>query len=113
MDQLPGKEPADRIEIKGGKLAPADDFDLNRYANNQRTQFLNYAFLYNTAWDYAADTRGYTIGASVALVHPTWRLIMGSYQVPTTSQRQRSRRRDLPCPGRQRRAGPSPRAWVR
>jgi hypothetical protein len=85
MDQLPGKEPADRIEIKGGKLSPSDDFDLNRYANNQRTQFLNDAFLYNLAWDYAADTRGYTIGASIALVHPSWRLILGSYQMPTTA----------------------------
>ena len=37
MDQLAGKEPADRIEIKGGKLSPSDDFDLNRYANNQPT----------------------------------------------------------------------------
>ena len=84
MDRLPGREPVDRIEIKGGKLSPTDDFDQNRYANNGRTQFLNYAFLFNTAWDYASDTRGYTIGASVAFVHPTWRLIMGSYQVPTT-----------------------------
>ena len=84
MDQLPGREPVDRIEIKGGKLAPTDDFDQNRYANNGRTQFLNYAFLFNTAWDYASDTRGYTIGASVAFVHPTWRLIFGSYQMPTT-----------------------------
>jgi carbohydrate-selective porin OprB len=85
MDQLPGAEPADRIEIKGGKLSPADDFDLNGYANNQRSQFLNYAFLYNPAWDYASDTRGYSIGASIAIVHPSWRLIFGSYQVPTTS----------------------------
>jgi len=84
IDQLPGPEPADRIEIKAGKLAPPDDFDLNRYANNARTQFLNCAFIVNTAWDYASDTRGYTIGVSIALVHPTWRLIFGTYQVPTT-----------------------------
>ena len=83
MDQLPGKEPADRIEIKGGKLTPTDDFDQNRYANNQRTQFLNYAFLYNPAWDYASDTRGYTIGASGAIVHSSWRLVFGSYQINT------------------------------
>jgi high affinity Mn2+ porin len=82
-DQLPGKEPADRIEIKGGKLTPTDDFDQNRYANNERTQFLNFAFLYNTAWDYVADTRGYTIGASGAIVHPSWRLALGSYQINT------------------------------
>ena len=46
VDQLPGRESADRIEIKGGILAPSDDFDQNRYANNMRTQFLNYDFLY-------------------------------------------------------------------
>jgi hypothetical protein len=84
MDQIPGAQAADRIEIKAGKLAPTDDFDQNRYANNGRTQFMNYDFLFNTAWDYASDTRGYSIGASVAIVHPTWRLILGSYQMPTT-----------------------------
>ena len=39
--------------------------------NNGRTQSLNHAFLFNTAWDYASDTRGYTIGVSIAVVHPT------------------------------------------
>jgi carbohydrate-selective porin OprB len=85
MDQLPSSEPTSRIEIKLGKLAPTDDMDLNRYANNQRTQFLNYAFLFNTAWDYASDTRGYSRGFSVSLVKPDWRLTFGSYQVPKTS----------------------------
>jgi len=84
MDQIPGRQYADRIEIKAGKLAPTDDFDQNRYANNGRTQFMNYDFLFNTAWDYASDTRGYSVGASAALVHPAWRLLFGSYQVPVT-----------------------------
>jgi high affinity Mn2+ porin len=74
MGQLPGAEPASRIEIKVGKMAPTDNMDLNRYANNQRTQFLNYTFLYNPAWDYASDTRGYSYGISIALVKPSWRL---------------------------------------
>ena len=78
MDQIPGRQAADSIEIKAGKLAPTDDFDQNRYANNGRTQFMNYDFLFNTAWDYASDTRGYSIGFSAALVHPTWRLILAA-----------------------------------
>jgi len=85
MDQLPSREPTSRIEIKAGKMAPTDNMDLNRYANNQRTQFLNYAFLFNTAWDYASDTRGYSYGISVAIVQPSWRLAWGSYMTPTTS----------------------------
>jgi hypothetical protein len=85
MGQLPSPEPTSRIEIKLGKLATTDDIDLNRYANNQRTQFLNFAFLYNTAWDYASDTRGYTRGVSISLVKPSWKLTFGSYQEPKTA----------------------------
>ncbi len=58
IDQLPGDQPVSRVEMKVGKLTPTDDFDLNRYANNNRTQFFNYDFLYNTAWDYACGHQG-------------------------------------------------------
>ncbi len=85
MDQLAGNEPVSRIEIKAGKLSAADDFDQNRYANNTRTQFLNYAFINNTAWDYQGDTRAYSYGFSAALVNPRWKLAFGSYLEPTTA----------------------------
>lgn len=82
MDQIPGEQPVSRFEAKIGKMTPTDDFDLNRYANNNRTQFLNYDFLYNTAWDYAADTRGYSYGIVAALYQPRWRLALGIYMEP-------------------------------
>lgn len=82
MDQLPGTQPTARWEVKAGKLSVADDFDQNRYANNNRTQFMNYDFLYNTAWDYAADTRGYSYGVMTAYVQPDWRLAFGVYMIP-------------------------------
>ncbi|MBF0486787.1 MAG: carbohydrate porin [Nitrospirae bacterium] len=82
-DQLPGNEYVKRVEIKAGKMSPGDDFDLNRYANNTRTQFLNYAFIYNPAWDEATDTRGYSYGVVAALVQPKWRLALGAYMMPT------------------------------
>jgi high affinity Mn2+ porin len=85
MDQLPGNEPGSRIEMKLGKMASTDDFDLNRYANNTRTQFLNWGLINNTAWDFAADTRGYSYGFVVALVEPSWRLAIGTYKMPTTA----------------------------
>ncbi|HUJ90814.1 MAG TPA: carbohydrate porin, partial [Syntrophorhabdales bacterium] len=85
MDQLPGNEPTSRVEFKIGKMAAADDFDLNRYANNTRTQFMNWGFINNTAWDFAADTRGYSYGFVAALVKPTWRLAFGSYMMPRTA----------------------------
>jgi high affinity Mn2+ porin len=83
MDQLPGNDPGSRVEIKLGLMAATDDFDLNRYANNTRTQFMNWGLINNTAWDFAADTRGYSYGFVISLVEPFWRLVFGSYQMPT------------------------------
>jgi hypothetical protein len=37
----------------------------------------------NGAWDYAADTRGYTNGIAVAWINPTISLRVGSFQMPT------------------------------
>ena len=45
---------------------------------------MNYDFLYNTAWDYASDTRGYSFGAVAALYQPRWRLAFGVFMEPNT-----------------------------
>lgn len=81
-DQVPVVVAARRIELTAGKLAVSDQFDLNRYANSTRTEFLNWGLFQNTAWDYAADTRGYTNGAMLAWITPAWTLRAGSFQMP-------------------------------
>jgi high affinity Mn2+ porin len=83
MDQLPVPEPTTRLELKVGKLAATDDFDQNRYANSTRLQFCDWGLFNNSAWDYAADTRGYSYGVLVGWVHPRWTLKLGSYLMPT------------------------------
>jgi hypothetical protein len=83
LDHFPSPQPVERIEIKAGKLALPDDFDLNRYANSTRAQFMNWGLFNNTAWDYAADTRGYTFGVYLGWVHPRWTLRLASCQMPT------------------------------
>jgi carbohydrate-selective porin OprB len=85
MDQLPGVQPVSRWETKVGKFGPQDDFDQNRYANNNRTQFLNYDFLYNPVWDNMSDTRGYSYGFATALVQKNWRLAFGIFMAPNTA----------------------------
>lgn len=82
QDQLPGDEADRRLELKVGKFAVNDDFDKNRYANSARTQFFNNALVNNVAWDFAADTRGYTNGALVGYETPTWALRYGVFQMP-------------------------------
>jgi hypothetical protein len=83
MDQLPVNKAMSNITVKLGKMGVTDDFDTNRYANSGRTQFMNWGLISNTAWDYAADTRGYTNGLMIHWINPTWSLKYGIYQMPT------------------------------
>ncbi len=82
QDQLPGAVADARIELKLGRFAVGDDFDKNRYANDTRRQFMNWDFIDATAYDYAADTRGYSDGFVAALVQPRWTLRYGIFQMP-------------------------------
>jgi high affinity Mn2+ porin len=82
QDQLPGTEADRRLELKAGQMAVPDDFDRNRYAGSARTEFLNWSLWQNTAWDYAADTRGYTDGVMAAYISPAWSLRYGIYRMP-------------------------------
>lgn len=82
QDQLPGAEPDRYVEIKAGTFAVSDDFDQNRYANSTRTQFENWSLFNNTAWDFAADTRGYTGGVMIGVIGPVWSLRYGLFQMP-------------------------------
>jgi len=54
--------PRRRLEIRFGKLSMPDFFDQNSAASDTHLQFLNWTVDNNGAWDYAADTRGYTVG---------------------------------------------------
>src|SRR5579872_5196236 len=82
---IAGKIPAHRLVIQAGKMAVSDVFDLNAYANNPRTQFLNNAFVNNLAYDFAEDIRGYDYGISVAWIDPDWALRVGTFAMPTVA----------------------------
>ncbi len=61
-NQLAGTRSVDRYTIVAGRFTVTDFFDNNRYSHDPRTQFMGWAIMYNGAWDYPADTRGYTWG---------------------------------------------------
>ena len=83
MDQAAMTVPKRRVEIMAGKFALNDMFDLNSYAGSTRLQFENWALWENTAWDFAADTRGYTNGVALSWFEPSWILRVASAQMPT------------------------------
>jgi high affinity Mn2+ porin len=82
IGQLAGTVARRRVEVAAGKMAASDLFDVNRYANSTRTQFLNWGLFQNTAWDFAADTRGYTNGVAVSWISPRAALRVGAFQMP-------------------------------
>ena len=82
---LAGKQDISRLTLTVGKLSPKDIFDNNAYANDPRTQFLNWAFMANEAWDYPADALGYITGFAAELNQPHWTLRYGFFQMPRSS----------------------------
>ena len=64
--------PARRLEIRFGKFSMADFFDTNVGGSDSHYQFLNWTAANNGAWDYAADTRGYTAGVILDYEDRNW-----------------------------------------
>ncbi len=61
-NQLAGTRPMKRYTLIVGRFSTEDFFDNNSYSHDPRTQFMGWSTMYNGAFDYPADTRGYTWG---------------------------------------------------
>lgn len=85
QNQLAGYVPPSRITITLGKFSLADFFDDNAYAHDPRSEFMNWSLMDNGAWDYPANTRGYTWGAVIELIEPGYAVRLASTLVPTNA----------------------------
>src|SRR5580698_5928017 len=54
--------PQRRTEVRLGELTIRYDLDVNSYGDDSHLQFLNWTVDNNGAYDYSANTRGYTDG---------------------------------------------------
>jgi len=79
--ELKGTKDVRNLTITVGHLSAKDIFDNNAYANDSRSQFMNWALMANDAWDYPANTLGFTNGAAVELNSGTWAGRLGIFQV--------------------------------
>ena len=59
---LASRLPVRRLEFRAGKFGMADFFDINGVGSDSHSQFLNWTVDNAGTYDYAADTRGYTVG---------------------------------------------------
>ena len=64
--------PRRRLEVRFGKFSMPDFFDLNSVGSDTHFQFTNWTIDNNGAYDYAADTRGYTVGATADYEDRNW-----------------------------------------
>jgi high affinity Mn2+ porin len=79
---LAGQKDVSRLTLTLGRMSAKDIFDNNAYANDPRTQFMNWAFMANEAWDYPADPLGYISGFAAELNQPQWAVRYGFFQMP-------------------------------
>jgi hypothetical protein len=80
--------PARRLEIRFGKFGIADFFDVNSVGSDSHLQFMNWTIAQNGAYDYAADTRGYTWAAMAEYQSPKWGLRFAEALLPSVANGQ-------------------------
>jgi len=74
-----------RLDVYAGQFSTVDWFDVNAVGSDSHTQFLNWAIDNNAAYDYAADTRGYSRGVLVQWATAKWELRAAEMMMPTVA----------------------------
>ena len=74
-----------RASRVAGRLAVTDYFDNNRYANDPRTNFLNWNIYGAGAYDWTMDQLSWTWGMLADLNQKTWAVRAGYFLLPTVS----------------------------
>jgi high affinity Mn2+ porin len=80
-NQLGGSVAATHVTLTAGKFSVPDVFDNNAYAHDPRNDFLNWSIIDMGAFDYAADSWGYTYGMSAELIKPASAIRVGLFQL--------------------------------
>jgi len=94
-NQLAGSRPVNRYTVTVGRFTLTDFFDNNLYSHDPRSQFLGWGVMFNGAWDYPADVRGYTWGMVHELHTRNWSFRYGSAAMPREANGLRFDRRLL------------------
>lgn len=84
-NQLGGAVDKRRLVLTAGNLSVIDLFDASPSSHDPRTQFLNWAQMTHGAYDFAADTRGYSWGAAIEYYRDDWAIRFGRFLQPFQS----------------------------
>jgi len=83
LNQIKERRHKDYISILAGKFSTSDFFDESEISNDPRTQFLNWSLMGSGAWDYPANTRGYTMGTVLQFFYHDYQIRAALTTVPT------------------------------
>jgi len=81
LNQLGGLQTANRLVFTIGKYSIVDIFDTNRYAHDPRHDFLNWSIIDMGAFDYAANSWGYTYGGAAEWYQDWWTARAGLFDL--------------------------------
>jgi high affinity Mn2+ porin len=85
FNQLAGSLPENYLAFTLGQVSISDFFDDNKFSHDPRTQFMSWGLMSNGAWDYPANTRGYTPSIVLEYVNQKDELRYGFSLIPTTA----------------------------
>lgn len=80
--QLAGWRDRDALTITVGRVSTTDVLDANPLSNDPHTRFMSWGLWASAAYDYPADTRGYTWGAVASLDLADWSARGGIFLEP-------------------------------
>jgi high affinity Mn2+ porin len=84
VNQFAGSHTENRLVLTVGKFSIVDIFDTNKYANNPKTDFLNWALINAGTFDYAGDAWGYTYGGAAEWYQGIFTLRGGVFDMSVT-----------------------------
>jgi len=84
VNQFAQSTTENRLVFTVGKFSIVDIFDTNKYANNPKTDFMNWALINAGTFDYAGDAWGYTYGAAAEWYQGHWTLRGGVFDLSQT-----------------------------
>jgi high affinity Mn2+ porin len=84
INQFAGSHSTDRLVLTVGRFGVNDIFDTNKFANNPKTDFLNWTMINAGTLDYAGDAWGYSYGAAAEWYQGHWTFRAGIFDLSAT-----------------------------
>jgi high affinity Mn2+ porin len=84
ISQFAGSQTANRLVLTVGRFFVVDIFDTNQYANDPRSNFLNWSVINANSFDFAGDAWSSTYGGVAEWYQGPWTLRAGIFDMSAT-----------------------------